>query len=72
MIRAHNALRPDAACHSADVLTGPERAADAAKPRMEARAPAAATRTPGMRWGDVPEIRSILATWRQGHADATD
>jgi len=65
MIRAHNALRPDAACHSADVLTAPERAAAGRRQREEARAPAAVERTPGMRWGDVPAIRSILTSWRQ-------
>lgn len=64
MIRAHNALRPDAACHSADVLTPPERAAAARQQREEANAPGAATRTPRLRWGDCPEIRRILDLWR--------
>ncbi len=66
MIRAHNALRPDAACHSADVLTPPERAYDPRAHRVinEGRAPAAATRPPGLRWGDCPEIRRILDLWR--------
>ena len=64
MIRAHNALRPDAACHSADVMTAPERAADAGHPREEAHAPRAATRAPALRWGDCPEIRRILDLWR--------
>ncbi len=63
MIRAHNVLRADAACHSADVLTPPERAASQ-RERLEARSPAAETRAPGLRWGDCPEIRRILDLWR--------
>jgi hypothetical protein len=63
MIRPHNALRPDAACHSADVLTPPERYASQ-RDRPEARAPAHQTRTPGMCWGDHPELNRILTIAR--------
>ena len=63
MIRAHNALRPDAACHSADVMTAPERAAGR---RQSHRDVVTVRQLPvgAVRWGDCPEIRRILDLWR--------
>ena len=65
MIRARNAIRPDAACHSADVLTPTERAADRippdfSKPEGLIYRSANNTKT----WGDIPEIRAILNSLR--------
>lgn len=63
MIRAKRAPRPDAACHSADVLTPTERAADQL-PRGFAKPSQLIFREHGMRWGDVPEIRKQLEKLR--------
>lgn len=54
MIRVRRTLRPDAACHSADVLTGPERYAEFVKPER------LVFRDRDMKWGDVEEIRELL------------
>ena len=59
MIKARNVLRPDAACHSADVLTPTERAADKL-PKGFAKPAQLVFREHGMRWGDDPEIRKQL------------
>ena len=59
MIRARRAPRPDAACHSADVLTPTERAADKL-PKGFAKPEQLVFREHGMRWGDDPEIRKQL------------
>lgn len=56
-----NAPRPDSACHSADVMTAPERAAErrpAETPRQRPQ------RHPGLRWGDVEAISAILLSIR--------
>ncbi|WP_164931716.1 hypothetical protein [Dyella sp. M7H15-1] len=62
MIRARNALRPDAACHSADVLTPVERAADREKkphhPKPQTQSEPRHDRQ--LKWRDVPAIRAIL------------
>jgi hypothetical protein len=67
MIRARNALRSDAACHSADVLTPTERAVEVRMrhgPESFAAPEALIYRNAAMRWGDVPEIRALLMTLR--------
>lgn len=63
MIRARKAPRPDAACHSADVLTPPERATERHRAPVVTLPVRAEHRT---RWGDVPEIRSILLLAKRG------
>lgn len=63
MIRAHNAIRADAACHSADVLTPTERAADRL-PSHFTKPEQLVYRDKAMCWGDVPEIRSLLLSLR--------
>lgn len=71
MIRAHGALRADAACHSADVLTPTERAAGRL-PRGFAAPAQLVYRDRDMQWGDVPEIREALMKLREGkHAPRT-
>jgi hypothetical protein len=64
VIRARNALRPDAACHSSDVLTSVERSAEHAirGTKQWLRKQSEPKRDPArpMKWGDVPEIRAIL------------
>jgi len=62
MIRARNALRPDAACHSSDVLTPVERSAERAIKGTQKwlRQPAEPKADRPMKWGDVPAIRAIL------------
>jgi len=63
MIRARKAPRPDAACHSADVLTPPERSAE----RHLAQIHTLPVRTGHHAcWGDVPEIRDILLSAKRG------
>lgn len=58
MIRARRLRRPAADCHSADVLTPPERhVARRERPRHE---------RPKVRrwtWADDPAIRSVLQRW---------
>jgi len=54
LIRASRTLRPDAACHSADVLTPTERAAEFARPDR------LVFRERDMKWGDEPAIRAVL------------
>jgi hypothetical protein len=75
MIRARNALRPDAACHSSDVLTPVERAASFRSGRRAGKTSAIKQglahpaelvyRDRPMKWGDVPEIRAVLLTLRR-------
>ena len=62
MIRPGRQPRPDSACHSADVLTPTERAAD----RVTLRVAAATQPKPaaGMKWADDPDIRTILESIR--------
>jgi hypothetical protein len=62
MIRAHHAINPNHAVHSADVLTAPERHADHAVQHV----PRATTpiRERAMKWGDVPRIADILNSIR--------
>ena len=62
MIRAHRAPRPDSACHSADVLTPTERAADRVPLRVAATTPPKAAT--GLKWADDPDIRTILTMLR--------
>jgi hypothetical protein len=59
MIKARNTLRPDAACHSADVLTPTERAAERL-PRGFTPPQKLVYRNSDMRWGDDPKIRKQL------------
>ena len=66
MIRARHAPRPDAACHSADVLSPPERAlarrdhcADVSHMVPRETKPAHV-----LQWGDVPRIAKILQSLR--------
>lgn len=69
MIRARNALRPDAACHSSDVLTPVERSAEKAIKgtqawlRREPRSTPPPANRP-LKWGDIPAIRAILESLR--------
>lgn len=58
-MRARNAIRSDAACHSADVLTPTERAAERL-PSGFALPAQLVFRDKAMRWEDVPEIRNLL------------
>lgn len=59
MIRARNAIRPDAACHSADVLTPPERTAE--NMRNGFTAPQQLVyRDVDCKWGDIPELKAAL------------
>ena len=62
-IRSGRSPRPDSACFSADLLTGPERAASAHQIM-----PVEITRHKVGRgdktWGDHPEIRAMLLTLR--------
>ena len=62
MIRAHRAPRPDSACHSADVLTPTERAADRVLLRVAATTPPKPAT--GLKWADDPDIRTILQSLR--------
>lgn len=64
MIRAKRAPRHDAACHSADVLTPTERAANNL-PKGFAKPSQLVFREHGMRWGDDPEIRALLLSIRE-------
>lgn len=59
MIRARNVLRAEAACHSADVLTPTERAADRL-PSGFANPVQLVYRHKAMKWGDHPALRAIL------------
>lgn len=59
MLKAHNVLRADAACHSADVLTPTERAAEKL-PKGFVPPPQLVYREKSMRWGDDPKIREAL------------
>lgn len=59
MIRANKAPRPDSACHSADVLTPTERAAERL-PKGFATPSQLVFRDHDMRWGDDPKIRAVL------------
>lgn len=65
MIRARNAINPNHSCHSADVLTGPERflqrlqeLPDVPKHRQDVEC------RYGMRWGDAKHIRDVLESIR--------
>lgn len=59
MVKARNVLRADAACHSADVLTPTERAAE--KLPKGFTAPAQLVfRDQACKWGDDPKIREAL------------
>ena len=64
MIRGRHERRPDAACHSADVLTEPERAANSGihPHTMPLRSQAPARQK--LCWGDVATIRDVLALLR--------
>lgn len=59
MIRARNVLRADAACHSADVLTPTEKAAERL-PRGFVPPERLTYRDTDMTWGDVPALRAVL------------
>jgi hypothetical protein len=62
MIRAHHAINPAHACHSADILTPTERHAErAVQPVPRETTP---IRERAMRWGDDPAIRAILESIR--------
>lgn len=63
MIRANKAPRPDSACHSADVLTPTERAAERL-PKGFTPPQRLVYRDRDMRWGDDPEIRKQLEKLR--------
>lgn len=52
-IRVRHAINPQHACHSADVLTGPERATQRAARTVEVKVRA-------MTWGDVSRIKKLL------------
>lgn len=65
MIRARNALRADAACHSADVLTPTERAAERL-PKQFSQPAQLVYRSTDMKWGDVPKLRAILLSLKRG------
>ena len=62
MIRPGRQPRPDSACHSADVLTPTERAADRVPLRVAATTPPKSAT--GLKWADDPEIRTILQSLR--------
>ncbi len=70
MTKARNAIRSDAACHSADVLTPTERAVEMSRTRRTKPSPAFVKpeelvyREKVMQWGDVPEIRMLLSRIR--------
>lgn len=63
-IRARNAIRSDAACHSADVLTPAERYVEQLqRKRLPRRSPAGGQLVVpcgSAVWGDVPRIREVL------------
>lgn len=59
MVKARNVLRHDAACHSADVLTPTERAAEKL-PKGFTPPAQLVFRDKPMRWGDDPKIRQVL------------
>ena len=56
-IRSRHAINPQHACHSADVLTGPERATQRAERTVEVKVRA-------MTWGDHPRLRKLLESLR--------
>ena len=62
MIRPGRQPRPDSACHSSDVLTPTERAADRVPLRVAATTPRKAAT--GLKWADDPDIRAILESLR--------
>lgn len=59
VIKARNVLRTDAACHSSDVLTPTERAAERL-PKGFVASEQLVFRDKPMRWGDDPTIRETL------------
>lgn len=63
MIRAKHAPRPDAACHSADVLTPTEHAAEKL-PKGFTPPQQLVFRDHACKWGDDPQIRSQLEKLR--------
>lgn len=67
MIRARKVPRSDAACHSADVLTPTERAAEIHVPRF-LLPPVPRIDPEGTRWSDVPTIRIPLMAWKRSHS----
>jgi hypothetical protein len=64
VIRTRKAPRADAACHSADVLTPTERAAESHELRPFARPDELVYRDHAMCWGDDPKIRNVLLKLR--------
>jgi len=62
MIRPGRQPRPDSACHSADVLTPTERAADRVPLRVAATTPPKPVM--GLKWADNIRIRTILQSLR--------
>lgn len=64
MVRARNAIRADAACHSADVLTPTERAASR-RDFPVSPLPSLPYVAPPMKWKDVPHLRAALLFIRQ-------
>ena len=70
MIRPGRQPRPDSACHSADVLTPTEAAAQLAAQRIvwphacKWTPPAAPSRDGVKTWADDPDIRAILQLLR--------
>jgi len=62
LIRPGRQPRPDSACHSSDVLTPTERAADRVLLRVAATTPPKPAT--GLKWADDPDIRTILTMLR--------
>jgi len=62
MIRPGRQPRPDSACHSSDVLTPTECAADRVPLRVAATTPPKPAT--GLKWADDPDIRTILQSLR--------
>ena len=63
MIRPGRQPRPDSACHSADVLTPTERAADRS-PIIQPEITRHKAKDGGKTWADHPELRTILQSLR--------
>jgi len=63
LIRARHAINPAHACHSADVLTPTERAAERDKHGFVPRG-TLVYRDTACKWGDVQHIRDMLESIR--------